>query len=91
MVGASLACALAQENVNIALVEAVPLSANNQPSYDDRGLALSMSSQRILSVLGIWPQLIANANPVKRIHVSDQGHFGFVRLHADMLNLSTWV
>ena len=40
MAGASLAIALAAENIRIALIEAVSPRAESQPSYDDRGLAL---------------------------------------------------
>lgn len=88
MVGASLAVALAETGSRIAIIEAVAPGAVQQPSYDDRGLALSLSSQRILQLLGIWDQVAATANPIRHIHVSDQHHFGFVRLHAETLNLS---
>lgn len=87
MVGASLACALANEEISIALIEAVSTSTGQQPSYDDRGLALSLTSQRIFNALGLWPAIAVNANPIRHVHVSDKGRFGFVRLHADMLNL----
>ena len=82
MVGASLACALSSTNLRIALIEAVPGKADSQPSYDDRGLALSLSSHRILQQLQLWPQLTANATPILHIHVSDRGFLGCVRLHA---------
>ncbi|MFQ5659055.1 MAG: 2-octaprenyl-6-methoxyphenyl hydroxylase [Gammaproteobacteria bacterium] len=87
MVGASLACALADEETDIALIDAAPLKPGKQPSYDDRALALSLSSQRVFTALKLWPQIAVNANPIQRIHVSDRGHFGFVRLQADMLGL----
>ncbi len=87
MAGASLACALANEETSIALIEAIPLKLDNQPSYDDRGLSLSLSSQRILKALNIWPQIAMNASPIRHIHISDRGHFGFVRLHAESVNL----
>lgn len=87
MVGASLACSLTDQDVRIALVEAVSIKADNQPSYDDRGLALSLSSRHILEKLGVWSQLSDDTSPIKQIHVSDRGHFGFVRLHANDLNI----
>lgn len=87
MVGASLACSMINQNVRIALIEAVTLKANDQPSYDDRGLALSLSSHRILQNLDVWSHVVVNANAIKHIHISDRGHFGFVRLHASDLNL----
>ena len=41
LVGASLACALAGQNLRIGLVEAAPLKVSEHPSYDDRTLALA--------------------------------------------------
>jgi 2-octaprenyl-6-methoxyphenol hydroxylase len=90
MVGASLACALANTDLRIALIEAIPQNAEYQPSYDERGLALSLSSQRIFQALGLWQQVKANANPIKRVHVSDRGHFGKVRMDAASMGLEAF-
>lgn len=87
MVGASLACALRQTSARVAVIEAVSPRQKEQPSYDERGLALSLASQRIFTALGIWPLIAENANPIRHIHVSDQGHFGFVRFHASDMGL----
>jgi 2-octaprenyl-6-methoxyphenol hydroxylase len=87
MVGASLAVALSSENIRIAVIEPVTPRTQEQPSYDDRGLALSISSQRILQQLGLWDAISATANPIAHVHVSDQYHFGFVRLHAERLHV----
>jgi 2-octaprenyl-6-methoxyphenol hydroxylase len=76
MVGASLAVALAGLGLRIGLAEAVPLGGPGQPSFDRRTVALSRSSQRILDSLGLWPGLAAEAAPIRRIHVSEQGRFG---------------
>jgi 2-octaprenyl-6-methoxyphenol hydroxylase len=82
-VGASLACALRGTGWRIGLIEAVPIRAEAQPSYDDRGLALSYSSQRILDGIGVWPALAAQAVPIRHIHVSEQGCLGAARLSAE--------
>ena len=82
MVGASLACALAPSNLRIAIIESVTLSNDQQPSYDDRGLTLSASSKRILEQINVWQQVQAYATPIKKIHVSEQGRFGFTHLDA---------
>jgi 2-octaprenyl-6-methoxyphenol hydroxylase len=87
MVGASLACALSDTNLRIALVEAISPDSEYQPSYDERGLALSLSSKRIFQALKVWHQVEANANPIKRVHVSDRGHFGKVRMDAASMGL----
>ena len=63
LVGASLACALAPLNLRVALLEAVAFRAASQPSYDDRTLALSASTCRILEGLGLWPKIAASATP----------------------------
>jgi len=83
MVGASLAVALANCKLKIAIVEAFASDSNQQPSYDDRGIALAYGSQRIFESMGIWPQLVQHCTAISDIHVSDRGHFGATRLSAE--------
>ena len=80
MVGASLACALAEQNIRIAMIEAVPYKAAKQPSYDDRAIALSFGTSRIFEGMGLWSEINTHTTSIKRIHVSDQGRFGFARM-----------
>ncbi len=87
MVGASLARALAGSGLRIAVVEAWPLDSGRQPSYDDRAIALSWGTRLILDAMGVWPTLAGEAEPIRHIHVSDRGHFGFTRLHAAELQV----
>lgn len=82
LVGASLALALAQLQLRVALIEAAPFGAAEQPSFDDRSTALSNGSRRIFEGLGVWPLLEREATAIRRIHVSDQGRFGFTRIDA---------
>jgi 2-octaprenyl-6-methoxyphenol hydroxylase len=82
MVGASLAVALGQLDLRIALIEAVPHDAALQPSFDERTTALSNGSRRIMETLGVWPAVAGAATPIKKIHISDQGRFGFARIDA---------
>jgi 2-octaprenyl-6-methoxyphenol hydroxylase len=82
MVGASLGVALAPLGIQIALIEAVPHDSTSQPSFDERTTALSNGSRRILDALGVWQQVGSLATPIRKIHVSDQGHFGFARIDA---------
>jgi 2-octaprenyl-6-methoxyphenol hydroxylase len=82
MVGASLALALAGTALRVALIEAVPLDAASQPSFDDRTSALGNGSRRIFEALGVWRPLSAHAGRVREIHVSDAGRFGAARLSA---------
>jgi len=80
LAGASLACALAPAGLRVAVVEAVPLGAASQPSYDDRSVALAQGSWRIFESMGVWPAIAPDACPIHRIHISDRGRFGFARL-----------
>jgi 2-octaprenyl-6-methoxyphenol hydroxylase len=82
MVGASLAYALKNSSHRIALVEAFNFKTTQQPSYDDRGIALSYGSQRIFDTMGLWQQLSPHSTAIEHIHISDRGHFGATRLSA---------
>src|SRR6202051_5155504 len=82
MVGASLAVALAPLGLEVALVEAIAHDSASEPSFDERTTALSNGSCRILETLGVWTQVKTQAAPIRKIHVSDQGRFGFARIDA---------
>ncbi|MCB1773766.1 MAG: FAD-dependent monooxygenase, partial [Gammaproteobacteria bacterium] len=82
MVGASLAIALAGRGLRMALIEAYQPDAESQPSYDDRAIALAYGTRRIFEALDVWPRLAEATTPIRDIHVSDRGHFGFTRLAA---------
>src|SRR5450631_163189 len=88
MVGASLAVALAPLGLKVALIEAIPYDSASQPSFDERTTALSNGSCRILQTLGVWTQVEAQASPIRKIHVSDQGRFGVARIDAAEQNLT---
>jgi 2-octaprenyl-6-methoxyphenol hydroxylase len=89
LVGASLACALRTTGLRIAILEAAPwFTESRPPSYDDRIIALSYTSYRIFSGMKIWDNIAPQAIPIKHIHVSDQGHFGFTHLDRKDLGIS---
>lgn len=88
MVGASFALALRGRMApghSILVVEAARpgLDAPGSPSFDDRSTALSFGSSRILAQLGLWSELERQVTPIRRIHVSDRGHFGTARLDSE--------
>ncbi len=87
MVGASLALALEQLGLDVALVEVAPFGTGSSPSFDDRTTALSNGSRRILEGLGIWSLVIHEATSIRKIHVSDRGRFGFARIDAAELDI----
>jgi 2-octaprenyl-6-methoxyphenol hydroxylase len=79
----SLAVALGRARIPVALIEASEAQRRGDSGYDSRPIALSQSSRRILDALGVWDSLAAIVTPITRIHISDRGHFGFARLHAE--------
>jgi 2-octaprenyl-6-methoxyphenol hydroxylase len=87
MVGASFAYALKNSHHKIALIEAFDFKTTQQPSYDDRGIALSYGSQRIFNTMGLWQQLAPHSTAITDIHISDRGHFGATRLSAQQENV----
>ena len=83
MIGTSLALALAPLGIRVAVVEAVARKEAAQPSFDDRSTALSRSTQRMFEAMGLWPDIVAASTPIRGIHVSDQGRFGFSHIDAE--------
>ena len=88
LVGGSLACGLSGSGLRIAVVEATtpahPSTGAAPPpaQYDERVIALSLGSQRIFVGMGLWPTLADASEPIRRVHVSDRGHYGFAHLDA---------
>jgi len=82
LVGASLAIALSGRGLRMALVEAAEPSADTQPNYDDRALALAYGTRRIFEGLGLWDRIAPQAGAIDKIHVSERGQFGVTRLAA---------
>ena len=88
LVGASLALALKPLDLKVALLEAAPFGSAEQPSFDERTTAISNGAQRIFQAIGVWPLIQRAATPIKRIHVSDRGRFGFARIDAQEQGLA---
>jgi 2-octaprenyl-6-methoxyphenol hydroxylase len=90
MVGSSLACALVAGGLpvdaRVLLVEATAIHAMapaQQPGYDARSTVLSAGTVASFTQLGLWQDCSGSAEPIRDIHVSDQGRFGTVRLGSD--------
>ncbi len=82
LVGASLALALSDSGLSVAVIEAFTPQAPDHPGYDDRTLVLNPVSCQILGQLGIADVLEQHGIPIKTIHVSDRGYFGRVLLQS---------
>lgn len=93
LVGASLACALAplieRYRLSVAVIEASPVldlaAAPWQPSFDARASAISLGTSLHFTDMGVWPAMAEEAAAIRRIHVSERGHFGATRLDAGEL------
>ena len=83
LVGASLAVALRDSGLTVAVVEPVPAQSDRQPSFDERHTALAPTSRRFFTNLGLWAAIEPGVEPIRQIHVSDRGHGGFTRLTAE--------
>lgn len=84
LVGASLACALNDLPLSIALIDA-KIPTHNDP----RLFGLNYSSCQFLKNIQVWPSLASVSAPIHEVHVSYQGHFGAVRLKREEMGLQT--
>lgn len=83
MVGSALACALAQSELRIAVLEGLPLD-RIRPSdeLDSRVSAISRASQRIFAAIGAWEGMTAwRVSPFRDMRVWDADGFG--QIHFD--------
>jgi 2-octaprenyl-6-methoxyphenol hydroxylase len=87
VVGLSLACALQDTALNIALLDATP-AQEKQQKPDARLFALSTTSCQFLQKLQLWPHLQNLACAIKHIHVSYAKRFGALRFSHEEVNLS---
>ena len=88
MVGASLAAALMHHaDKKIAIVEARAFNSSMQPSFDDRSVALSYGSRRILEAMDLWDIVEDKLEAIKTIHISDRGYLGASRIMHDEENV----
>jgi 2-octaprenyl-6-methoxyphenol hydroxylase len=78
----SLALSLAELPIRVAIIEAADVTQRVRHKHDWRSLALSQSSQRILTSLQVWPDLESQAVALTGIHVSKQGGLFATRMDA---------
>ena len=81
LVGASLALALDRAGVPVTLVEATPPGVMPEV-FDQRNLSFAEATVNALGALGVMARLRRPTGAIRRIHVSRQGDFGRVLLHA---------
>ncbi|WP_119460758.1 UbiH/UbiF/VisC/COQ6 family ubiquinone biosynthesis hydroxylase [Rhodospirillaceae bacterium SYSU D60014] len=91
MVGMTLAVALADAGIAVALVDAQAAPERTATSYDGRSSAIAFGSQQVLAGIGVWPGMAAEAQPILDIRVSDgdaRGRTSRLFLHYDHRDLA---
>jgi 2-octaprenyl-6-methoxyphenol hydroxylase len=71
MVGLTLALALAQGGLRIVVVDTLTARQMTDERFDGRVSAINFGATRMLKVLGVWPRLVPDAQPINDILVSD--------------------
>ena len=86
LVGASLAAALRDTEIRIAVVEPYEIDSHSQPSFDGRTIALTYHGRQFYEEIGLWHSIEnQGVEPIRDIHISDRGHFGVTHLsHTDV-------
>jgi 2-octaprenyl-6-methoxyphenol hydroxylase len=83
IVGTSLALALSNFPLRIALIEQSPFKTLDVPSpSESKPIALNLASLRIFQTLNVWSTLEVYANPIKSVHISKQACFAQSRINA---------
>lgn len=69
--GPMLALAAAKSGLRSTVIDARPEGARRSDNFDGRSYALALASIRMLTALGLWDSLRADAQPMHEIKVSD--------------------
>ncbi|MCJ7871377.1 FAD-dependent monooxygenase [Phaeobacter sp. J2-8] len=69
--GPLLALAAAQAGFTATVIDAADSATQRSDNFDGRSYALALASQQMLTALGLWDALAANAQPMLDIKVSD--------------------
>lgn len=77
-VGATFALALAQAGVKSAIIDTCDPAQVLEKGFDGRTLAISHGSHLIFKALGLWEEILPFVEPIKKIHISQANHLGYV-------------
>jgi 2-octaprenyl-6-methoxyphenol hydroxylase len=83
LAGNCLALSLIGSGLRTAIVEANTRRERRDSPAGDRALALSYGTVLMLDAIAVWQGVQHAATPIKKIHISDRGHFGKTRLSAE--------
>lgn len=87
MVGLTLAAALQNSTMKVAVIEGKVADEQFSSVADNRVSALSFASERILTRLGAWPSIAAFAAPYQTMQVWDQDSFGRIEFSVEQLQV----
>lgn len=92
LVGAALACALADRGLTTAVIDRLDPSALTDESFDGRASAVALSGQRFLAAIGVWEHVASRAEPIREIRVSDNAaplflHYDHAEIGGDFLGM----
>ncbi|MBK4214379.1 UbiH/UbiF/VisC/COQ6 family ubiquinone biosynthesis hydroxylase [Paracoccus caeni] len=68
--GPTLALALADAGLSVAVVDPRPADQRAGDAFDGRAYALAIASQRLLKALGLWSELAPNSQPIREVKAS---------------------
>ncbi|HKJ10720.1 MAG TPA: UbiH/UbiF/VisC/COQ6 family ubiquinone biosynthesis hydroxylase [Gammaproteobacteria bacterium] len=90
-VGATLACALGQAGLRVAVVEARQAPAAwSADTVDLRVYSITRASQRIFAALGVWPGMVSRGvSPFREMHVWDAGGSGTIHFDCTAIGEDT--
>jgi 2-octaprenyl-6-methoxyphenol hydroxylase len=71
LTGPSLALALADAGLSVALVDARPERDRAADDFDGRAYSLAVASKRLLSAVGVWETVGDLAEPILRVEAGD--------------------
>ncbi|MEO5703072.1 MAG: UbiH/UbiF/VisC/COQ6 family ubiquinone biosynthesis hydroxylase [Gammaproteobacteria bacterium] len=91
MVGATLACALGNSTLRIAVIEASAAPSGwPKDSRDSRVSAITSGSMRIFEALGVWQRMVAvRVSPFREMHVWDADSPGFIHFDSADIGVDT--
>ena len=87
LAGASLACALADTGLSVALIEAVAFDTPADDNLRARTTALAWGTRAMFESLDLWGAMADSAAAIERLHVSQAGYFGRVTVAAHEYDL----
>lgn len=91
MVGGTIALALAQQGFKVVLIESHALAEHDFTTtriIDRRTTAVAAATASILGAWGVWSDIEPESCAIKTVHVSQRGHFGALRMHAEELEVA---